>query len=378
MCWTIEELKDDLKKSQKENERFRRLDKKNPGEGSTEETRIQQILDILSRNESIQGNMVETYKAKLAKLNQNLQTVINKFNFYKKRSITLENENNDLKTDKFLVENILNKKFRHSVHSKIFVKIYELVSEESLRKEVRSLEKYVKTREDKIGNLDKQNSSQKRELEKIKQESNDYSEEIIKIWKENEEIVILNKGLESELKILLAENKKLKKRFEGEEGDKDKLIHILKTNIRSVEDKLQEQVNLVKSLKKNLKETKRFLQINDEELRQLKIVIQKNKKTIEDLLGKGESLFENNNILKQNNDKFLSSHEKLSKELSKKIKKICKIETIISKLKNRTSEGSEGIDLEIEDLDKEDHIWMKHEYDRLNVSFLTKIIVRIC
>lgn len=328
------------------------------------------LSDFFKKNEINLNDVLQNYQSKLKEITLKSKTFENKYNYYKKYSFKLQNENVQLKENKFIEKNILSKDFKYDIHTKTFNKLQEIVSCQNLLKNLNELEKYVKIREEKISYLEKQNSSYKKDLEKSKQKYNDLFEENLKIWNNLEENCVLNKQLEEEMKLALSHNEKQKKKIEKyekeyaqENSQKSETIQNLTEDITFLKNNLFEKENSIKIINLQLKEqvhTSKKLS----ELLKLKL------NEYETLKGQFETLQNKNKI----SEVEIAEHEKIKKsltqEITDKLKILNQYEIIINRLNNKQKKKQANIygDDKEEEFDQEDYMLLKIENEKLNVK----------
>lgn len=364
-----EQLRRQLKQAERAQERLKRVKRARAEaeEPGSVEAQLGRLGDIIRRNEQAQASALEMYKGQLKRLESENQILRNKHAFYKKKTVALEAENNALKTGQFLEAQILERKFRHSTHREVFRKLEALITDEQLRKESRELRKYVKVREEKISGLEKQVKSAARETENLRRENGDYSDQMIKLWKENEDLLSLNKSLENDLKNSMDHKERQRRQLEDAHADARREAQKWRDEATRLGDQSTAQTNQARQLKKGLKEMKRFLQVNEEALAQANSALEDSKRRLEQQTGRVESLVEENRLVRQNNRAFKEAHERLSKDLADKIEQIGKFESMLSRIRKSRQLRKQSEQAESVDFDQEDFLLMRHEHSRLEV-----------
>lgn len=366
---TNERLRRELEQAEKTSERLKRVNRGSTAvEPGSVEAQLEKLGEIMKRNEQSQTSLVDTYKAQLKRLEADNQILRSKFVFYKKKALGLETENNELKTGKFLDQRILERKFRHSTHGEVFRKLGLLITDEVLRKECRELRKYVKVREEKISSLEKKSKSAAREAESLRKESADYSDQMIKLWKENENLVHLNKSLENELKNSMDHKERQRRQFEHAQADAQRKLREWQEKATRLGNQATATENSTRQLKKGLREMKRLLQVKEEETAHAELAHEECKRRLEKQEGKAASLEEQNRLVRQNNRAYKLAHEKLAKDLADKIEQIGKFESMMGRIRRSRELRKQSEQAESVNFDEEEFLLMRHEHGRLEVD----------
>ena len=158
------------------------------------------------------------------------------------------------------------------------------------------------------------------------------------------------------------------KQFDQNDAETRKNLRQCREELAELTDKNTAKDNLVRQLKKNLKEIKRFLTVKTESLEHTQTSQTKGLEQLEILKGKNLSLIEEISIVKENNDAFKQAHQKLSGELAHKISQISKFESMIARIKQSRALRKRSDHVEQDNFDEEEYLVLKHEHNRLEVS----------
>ena len=334
------------------------------------DSNVNKLADMFKKNDQNVNELLEQYSKKQKQLKLSIQNFENKYKYYKKRSLSLEAINSELKAKTFLDKRIFNREFRHSLHKEIFAKIDNLIHETDLKKQVREVKKYLKVREEKIYSLEKQIKSLKRELEKSQNESKEYEEEILKVWKDIEDLTRNNKGLEEEIKLTLDYNEKQKKNLAKIQFEANENVKFLENEVNTVKNLIARKENTIILQEKHLNQSQMKLRVTEEESTNIKNLLEKNLNDFKEFYGKYDCILEELKIKAKEFIEMKKSNELLCKELSLKIEMINKNEILVNQLiKRKNYQQNKNPSDEIE-FDREDYLVAKHEAERLSVIII--------
>ena len=234
------------------------------------------------------------------------------------------------------LEDLKDKQFRHQTHSELFQSLFKIIPQE-LNEQLKELERYVKSREDKIKMMTKEIYQIKKELQNERNNSSSLLNEIANSCTAFEKLKLEFDSCKNELKNATEGFNATYKEKQLDKINFEKKISDLETNLNFFKDKNKLKSDQIELLRKDLKESEVLAKSNNIKFKEA-IRISETLSSEKDKLKETNILIEGE---KEMNDKRIMALEFSNKTISKEL---AESDSVNAKLKSIQTQLIEAIE----------------------------------